>query len=62
MGGRSSFQSVAGRRFAERTDLPFLPRYLATDTDAANDIGARSLAASRQPRSGPGYHAISSVS
>jgi hypothetical protein len=37
--------------------------YLATDTDAwANDIGARPLGASREPRFGAGDHAIARAS
>jgi hypothetical protein len=37
--------------------------YLATDTDAwANDIGARPLGASREPRFGAGDHAIAGAS
>src|SRR3954447_3149720 len=52
-----SRRSPAAVRGAHRPRFP--PRYLATDTDAwANDIGARPLAASREPRSGAGDHAI----
>ena len=37
--------------------------YLATGTDAwANDIGARPLGASREPRFGAGDHAIAGAS